>query len=330
MYDTTLGFFVNWLNFAGILAHALRNSGSICSGQPALKLRNIHSLRHFLKESDADDSDKMLQSRTVQYVLKYKKRQLEKSGVNLPANHKYANIEMNTMSQKLNGYRFTEMNYYEHQNVHDLEIVKAIVERRICSTKKIPNQRFLEMFEQYDEMVRELIDRSLRSDYDMVFSSLAFFTFEWHFPIETLYRIACIMEEKNLTEIDQSTIILLCGDVTIESQFGGTVSTYSRMVKERQNILDFLFDDGVSDSSKKWLMDLVKETIVLCVYYKECMADDNSELYKEWFRKESTLADWASFLRYYDLFSIWQKKEWTRKRIHCMRALFEKIIERKN
>ena len=288
-----------------------------------------YSLRHFLKKTDSDDSERMLQSRIVQYVLKYKRKEIEEKGQDIPSDHKFSNIEMDTIEQKLNGYSFTEMNYFEHQNIHDLEIIKAIVEKRIGSSKKISNQRFEEMFEQYDEMVQGLIDRSCESDNDMVFSSLALFTIEWHYSIEMLYYIACLMEERNIQNIDQSTLILLCGEVYVESQFGGAVTTESRMVKERLLILDYLFNCETDSYSKTAMIDLIKEIIVLGVHYKECFGTEDGELYKEWFRKQSTMTDWASFFRYYDLFAIWQKKEWTRKRIQNMRKLLDLVTRPK-
>lgn len=78
----------------------------------------------------------MLQSRIMQYVLKYKKHELERHGVNLSEDKKYANAEMNTLKKKLQGHRVTEMNFFEHQKIHDLDMIKAIVERRIVSSKK--------------------------------------------------------------------------------------------------------------------------------------------------------------------------------------------------
>ena len=218
------------------------------------------------------------------------------------------------------------MNYYEHQNIHDIEIIKAIVEKRICSSKKVSNARFKEMFEQYDKMIEDLIVRSAESNHDMVFSSLALFTIEWHYSIETLYHIACFMEKEQIDEVDQKMLVLLCGNVYIESLFGESVETDSRMVKERRFVVDYLFSKRTDWCSKETMTDLIKEIIVLCVHYKEIVETEEGELYKEWFRKESTEEDWASFFRYYDLFSIWQKKEWTNKRIQNMRRLIDMTI----
>ena len=286
----------------------------------------VYPLRHFLR--NADDSERMLQSRTVHYVLKYKKQEMERNP-DIPPGHKFSNIDMDTMEKKLKGYRFTEMNYFEHQNIHDIEVIKAIVEKRIGSSKKVPNPRFEGMFEQYDKMVEGLIDRSCKSNHDMVFSSLALFTLEWSFAIETLYHIACLMEEKRLESVNLKTLELLIGRVWIESQFGGSVTTDSRMVKERRYVLDYLFDDKTDRWSHKVMTDLIKEILVLGAYYREVLKTDEGVPYKEWFRKESTEEDWASFFRYYNIFDIWQKKEWTRKRIQNMRLLFDLVIRPK-
>lgn len=285
-----------------------------------------YPLRHFL--GLADDSERMLQSRIVKWVLKYKKKELERVP-GLPPDHKYANIDMDTIEQKLKGYRFTEMNFFEHQNIHDLEVIKAVVEKRIGSSKKVPNSRFEDMFEQYDNMIEGLIARSNKSNHDIVFASLALFTIEWKFAIETLYHIACFMEEKGLQEVDQHALRLLIGDVWAESRFGGFVTTNSRMVKERRNVLDYIFDEETDPYSKKTMMDLIKEILVVGVHYKEVCKTNEGEPYKEWFRKESSEEDWASFFRYYNLFEIWQKKEWTRKRIHNMRLLLDLVIRPK-
>lgn len=289
-----------------------------------------YSLRHFLTRADADDSERMLQSRTVQYVLKYKRKEIQENPSAIPPNHKFADNGMDTMSKKLKGYRFTEMNYFEHQKIHDLEIIKAIVEKRIVSSKKVSNQRFVEMFEQYDEMIEDLIVRSSTSDQEMVFCSLAFFNIEWHFAIEAIYYIACLMEERNIPNIDLDSLILLCGGVHVESRFGGVVTTDSRMVKERLFLLDSLLDDHLDAYLRPEMINWIKEIIVLIAQYKECVETEAGELYKEWFRQETMPSDWASFFRYYDLFSIWQKKEWTRKRVQNVRRLFDLIIKPKN
>lgn len=281
-----------------------------------------YPLRHFL-ENVNDDSERMAQSRIMQYVLKYKKRELELKGVDIPADHKFADTEMDAIDKKLKGYRLTEMNFFEQQNIHDLDLIKAIVERRIVSSKKVSNDRFKEMFEKYDEFVESLIERSKKSDEDMVFASLALFTFEWHFPMETFYFLSRIMEDEGLKTVDRRALGMLCGFINIESQFDGWASTESRMVKERMFVLPYLFGKDTDDFNRETMLNLVREVIVLHARFLDSYFTDDGEPYKEWFRKESSMEDWASFFRFYNIFSIWHKKEWTRERIQHMRHLID-------
>jgi len=284
-----------------------------------------YSLRHFRKGGNDTDDERMRQSRITEFVLKYKRREIDLSGVELSPDHKYANISMDDIESKLKGYRLTEMNYYEHQNIHDLEIIKAIVQNRIGYAKKISNMRFVEFFEKYDEFVEEIIAKSKNSDKEMVFYSIALFTLEWHYPIELLYRIACIMEETDIQEINKSDLVLLCGNVKIESKYSGWVTTQSRMVKERLILADPLFRIGLPEAEKEELKSLIKELIVLVAHYKESLYSKGEMSFIDWFRTESNISDWASFFRFYDIFSIWKKKEWTPKRIWNMRKLFNLI-----
>ena len=77
----------------------------------------------------------------------------------------------------------------------------------ITSSKKVSNTHFQEMFEQYDSFVEDLIERSKRSDADMVFASLALFTLEWHYPIETFYVLSCFMEDEGIDTLDQDSLL---------------------------------------------------------------------------------------------------------------------------
>ena len=286
----------------------------------------LYSLRHFLEEIGADDSERMMHQRIMQYVLKYKKEEIAQWGIELPKDHKYYDLNMETIEKKLSGYKMSEMNFYEHNNIHDLEIIKAIVEKRIMSTKKVPNDRFRDMFEKYDDEVERLRKRSEKNDEDMVFATLAFFTLEWHYPIELLYAISCRMEKEDNKDIDRDVLMLLCGNfVTIESMFDGSVTMSSRMVLERTMLFSSLFSKKLTAYARQEMMDWIKEILVLGEYYKECVTTEDGEAYKERFRKETGMPDWASFLERYNLFLIWERKEWTNTRIRNMRKLFDMV-----
>lgn len=55
-------------------------------------------------------------------------------------------------------------------------------------------------------------------------------------------------------------------------------------------------------------------------------ADANSGLLlKDWFVQETTIDDWAEFLKDYDLFSVYKKKEWTDQRNKKVRDLIKQM-----
>ena len=50
---------------------------------------------------------------------------------------------------------------------------------------------------------------------------------------------------------------------------------------------------------------------------------DSGEAFKDWFANETDIADWAEFLREYDLLSMYEKKQWNNKRIRKVRELIK-------
>ena len=286
-----------------------------------------YPLRHFLNYSvDGDQSERMMHSRIIKYVQKYRGEELKNLGL---SQEEIRNDDMmksmNTIEEKLDGRKMTAMNFFEHNNIHDLQVIKAIVERRIVSVKKISNTTFEDIFREYDDFVDELAKRAKKSDEDLVFSSIAMFTLEWKYSIEFFYLISKLMEEKEVESIDTDMIAMLCTRVWIESQFGGSVTTDSRMVKERQLFLFSFIDKDVNIGEKITLSNLIREIIVMVTQYKEASETKDGGLYKDWFKEQSNIEDWASFFKYYDIFDIWERKEWSKRRIQYMRKLFDTI-----
>ena len=159
----------------------------------------------------------------------------------------------------------------------------------------------------------------------MIFASLAYYGLEKHFNVELFYELACIMEREKLTEISIDGLRLICGSVVIESRFGGTARTNYNMIKERLNVLESLFIKSTDEADYNSLKERIKETIVLVTNYSELVTLSQGGLLKDAFREKTSIEDRASFLRYYNIFSCWKKKEWTRKRIQNMRKLYELI-----
>lgn len=156
-----------------------------------------HSLRFFLKKNGYDDNNdidiRMRYSRLMALVNEAKKKEIEhlKSyGVDIGDDE--TSLEMNNIADKLDGYKLSEMNFFEITNVGELDLIKAIIHHRISSTKKIPNSRFIDIANQYDKFVLSWKEQCKDSDKKMVFNSLAYYTIEWKYQFNFLYH--CLKE----------------------------------------------------------------------------------------------------------------------------------------
>lgn len=79
---------------------------------------------------------------------------------------------------------------------------------------------------------------------------------------------------------------------------------------------------------KHWdeLPDNARLGTILTLMLNYYCADANSGLLlKDWFVQETTIDDWAEFLKDYDLFSVYKKKEWTDQRIKKVRDLIKQM-----
>ena len=143
-----------------------------------------HPFRYYFPYSatDSDHSERMRYSRAFKYTQKYKDKNYqilcEEEKYDPERIEQYKVLlakDMSDMGNRVEGYELTEMEVFEHTNIIELPIIKAIVEDRITSAKKVSNERFCEMFTEYDNWVKDLIERSKQSDEDFLFASMAFF-----------------------------------------------------------------------------------------------------------------------------------------------------------
>ena len=73
-------------------------------------------------------------------------------------------------------YELSDFQYWELCNIYDMDLVKAVIEKRIGSSKKISVDRFIGMAEQFDSVIREQEKKFGTDPESSVFSSLVLFT----------------------------------------------------------------------------------------------------------------------------------------------------------
>ena len=68
--------------------------------------------------------------------------------------------------------------------------------------------------EDYDRKIVDWKQKSLETDYNMVFYSLAFFTLDWKYAFEFAYILANKMEQIGVKEVDRDFYSILCARMT--------------------------------------------------------------------------------------------------------------------
>lgn len=280
-----------------------------------------HPLRYYVHYDTSDHAQRMIYSRVLKYVDKYKKYNYSVSEGNkcdTEGLKSRMSKPMDTIEDRKEGHEIPEMVFFELTTIHDLKLVKAISEKRIFSSKKISVDEFIKIFEEYDSWVKELIERSKKSDEDMIFASLAFFTFEWKYAIEYYYNLTEYLLEQKRVEIEFYTPWLFTGTFRFESSLGIAIGTDSRMIADRIELIPDYFDPDVDPM----MLDLMKQKYLDILTLKHIfmnMTSTEGGKYVDWFSNSITNTDIASFFRDYDVFRIWRKKEFDPEKIKKMR-----------
>ncbi len=292
-----------------------------------------HPLRYYIGYSidDISHSERMRYARVNKYVQKYKKLNydilFEKYKM-WPDKRKELDVllskDMSNIKNRIDGYELTEMEMFEYTNIMELQVIKSITEHRLYSSKKVSNSKFVEILSEYDKWVKELIHRSKKNAEEMMFSTMAFFTLEWKYSLEFVYLVADYMEKAQITDVDFYTLWAFALPLTFSSRLGNTIFGDNRMVKERQNLIKDFFVEGKANSEIEWYRTKYVEIVGLSILFNNMTSIDGG-LYKDWFKENTDMEDWASFAEEYNIFDAWHEKNWTNKKIQNARKILKLI-----
>lgn len=273
-----------------------------------------------------DDSMRMAYSRMMEYVQKYRSREAEVYDSVLGTYPEALNpVPMEEVKEKLAGYQITKMNFFEMTKLQDLGILKSMVEHRLDNSKKVDNTRFMELFSEFEEFVDKLQLTDQMNDEDVVFNSVAYWVLEWKYPFELFYRMALHMEENDYKKVDCHQIVRLAGFCRIQ-RLTGVGASNSRFIKRRNNMVaKVVYDDANKTMDNEFNTYTLEEYLYLKAIIVETYCADVKKgiLLKEWFASQTTIVDWADFLKEYNIFAIRQKKDWSNKHIRFVRNLIK-------
>ena len=285
--------------------------------------REKHSIRYYLsKQNEYTDDVRMRYSRLLAISNEYKRKEVSflKTNYGVSDEHAYP-PKMQKIADRLDGYQLSEMNFFEITNIGELELIKAIINHRLGSTKKISNKQFRDIALQYDKFVISLMEKCSESDEKAVFNSFAYFTIEWKYAFDFIYSCVESMAQYGITEAESafSRIGMLLGYHSVISNLGFHASADSRMVGYREGLIPAFFRDDE-------IMAQFIEMFALITMIKENAAIEGLPL-KEWFIQNTDIHDWAAFLREYDVFKYARRrKDYSNSCIRGMRGLIQIVF----
>lgn len=269
--------------------------------------------------TDADDV-RMRDSRYAAYAQHYRKLQFNhiKNDIGIEIQELLPD-DMSDMKKKLEGHKFTEMQYFELNTIASHPLLKAIVSKRICDVKKISNTAFLDYMRDYDELTKGLSSKLEGSDDDVIFATIALFTLEWKYNVELFYSCAVNAENRSSQDVPIQKVAALCAELSIPlpPDFTERLHTESRFILHRMNLVPSIYDGSNWDE----IEDKLYHYFTIRYYLKQIVIHKWSLL--DYFCRITTRKQWADFIReHYDMRKIYTPKEWTSKRIRYVRNLY--------
>lgn len=276
--------------------------------------------------TDADDV-RMRDSRNMAYAQHYRDLQFahvkECADIEIPG---LLPAEVKSMDGKLSGHKLTRMQYFELNTLADHPLLKAIVSKRICAAKKIPNAVFLEYMQDYDKLVGQLVEMLDGTDEDVIFATVALFTLEWKYNVELFYACAVNAEKTKTKEVPLQRLSALCAELSMPLPPYCTqmLHTESRFVLHRTKLVPAIYSNSESD----W--DEVQDKLW---HYLSARYYITTEVVRKWdmpefFARYTTRAQWAQFFReHYDLRKLYVPKEWNNSRIRYVRKIYSVMIK---
>lgn len=271
---------------------------------------------------DSDDV-RMRDSRIMSYAQHYRNLQYS----NLVKEHQHdepdlLSKEMDSINNKLSGYKLNKMQYKELQSLADCRLFKMITSKRICDVKKVSKDEFVAAMKEYDELLRSLIAMEGNNDDDTLFAVLQLYTLEWKYNVELFYRTAIEAEKNSTADVPVDEIAMLCGDITIRHPLNpnSIAMTESRMIPFRNDVVKLAYDD----ERKEELRERINQYLSFKIF--ELAIPVEGETLIDEFLSKTTKHEWAEYIRNnYFISSMYEEKEWTLSRIRYVRKLYRKL-----
>lgn len=284
------------------------------------------SIRQHLKDNNMDDdSERRKFSRALQYAQYYRDLQFDQV---IRENHiavdELHGKDMTEFDTRMEGHEISAMNFVELCNMRDIPLLNKIIGKQIQSSKKVSNPTFIALMDQYDAYIDKL-ESGMDTDEAVVYNTELYFTLEWKYNVNLVYRIVLEAEKNGFPEISKDQVRWLCGTVQIPGSpwYPYNAGVECRMIMHRHKYLPYMFsletEDEIADRDAK---------NAALYHLKSFIATFNSRKSITELVHTTDMSDRAEFIR--NRYWIWkhhEKKEWTPERIKYARTVYSLIYQ---
>lgn len=296
-----------------------------------------HSLKYYIEKDglELEPARKRLK-RIIDYINTYKiiENRMYSDNINIELLNSYTK-PIKKEKNHYPSYELSDFQYWELKNIYTMDLVKAIIEKRIGSSKKIPEKRFIKMADQYDCVINDFRDEYNKLSDRIVFSSLAMFTLEGRYAFDFFYQIACEMETRGKKEIPDmknrlmavSGIYKSCSPLpNIDPQFADDndrIITYP-MILQRRRFIKEIVNSNEGDTVDLSLAACIEANVLANAVQSHISF--NGMPMRKWFQENTSYDDWVSVFETYDIFRTFvPNKKWSRFKIQSIRKMYDMV-----
>lgn len=289
-----------------------------------------HSLDYYLGGAvHAEDSERMMHQRTIDYIRD--KKTIYYQILGFDAKHLVPE-KMQSIKAKLEGHKFTDFQFWEICNVHDMQLVKAIIEKRIgkpnFSTDKI--EAYAKEYNNF--LVERQKDWEVKRS-NPLFDFLAFFTLEWKYSFEFIYELAAEMANANIKNIPdmRQRIALFAGQFTLVSDLiianpeimPTPITTENRMILVRRKFLPDVVESDTEEFEKIRYLFMQAQVVVASMLLRMTLGGVHL---RAWFVAHTDESDWLSVFQEYNIFQVFNsEKIWDKKVSRRLKDIYNAV-----
>ena len=307
-----------------------------CCRNAYLTKSEKHTLKYYIERDGLElDVQRKIIKRTMDYVRDHfeivSTRVKESVGIDISK----PDTRLVKQKNRYPNYELSEFDYWELNNIYDMDLVKAIVEKRIVSSKKISEKRFTDMVDQYDSVIKKMKEKDGLSPEDTIFASLVLFTLACKYPIEFFYELATEMERSGVAEIPDMGNRLECTvctgkctsclpDISPDLAHDNDRQIKYPMILQRQRFVNHIVHLPEGNLNEVVFGMIIEANVLANAVQSHIFL--NGIPMRQWFIENTNLDDWASVFEAYDVFRIFSNdKVWTRTKIQLVRRMFDAV-----